>query len=814
MYNSLFGVGMGINMHKALETAETLDVPKYEQLENIWENKHLMHTILNALKDGITFSDESGHFWIFNSAMEKLTGYTQEEANSCSDFTMLLYPNHKDRQHALDGINNIVNQEDSIYETETVIYTKDGIKRNILVSTTLIPYGNRKMFLSAYHDITERKKAEEKFKILFDSSRDAIMTLDPPSWKFTSANPSTIKLFKAKDELEFISKGPWDVSPEFQPDGTSSLDKAKRMIEKAMKEGSNFFEWMHKTLDGKEFLCTVLLTRVEIEKNKPFLQATVRDISEQKKMQEQYKILFNSSPDSILLLDEDGKILSANFAMAKSLGVSTEELIGKNINKFLPRDVYKKRFTFARKALETGEIQEEDDERDGRFFHNIFIPIFTPDGTKSVQVIARDITDIKVSELLLKESEEKFRTISSSAQDGIIMMDNDGNVTFWNRAAEKMFGYSSDEIIGKNLHMLIAPETLREGYKKAFSSFKDKGKGAAIGKTLELSALRRDGTEFPVELSLSSVKIKGKWNAIGIIRDITERKKAEEKIKRQNIQLKKLDKIKSNFLNITSHELRTPMSSIKGYVQMLLKGLLGEITEEQKRGLNVVLRNVDRLDHLIQDILDVSRLESGSMKFIPEETDIKKMIKETIETMQSNADQKNITINSEIAEIPQTLIIDRQRIKQVIINLINNAIKFSPDGSVINIRVRQDNDMILFEIEDFGRGIPKNKQNKIFDTFYQVDSGMDRKFGGAGLGLAISRGIILSHGGKIWVDSTGKSGEGSIFKFSLPIKPVQDIEKRFREIDIFGLEEKNDEEKEKDLKNGPMYDNGMEREKT
>jgi len=263
---------------------------------------------------------------------------------------------------------------------------------------------------------------------------------------------------------------------------------------------------------------------------------------------------------------------------------------------------------------------------------------------------------------------------------------------------------------------------------------------------------------------------------IGAMTDITNRKQTEEKFRKskrrielQNIQLKKLDRIKSDFLNVTSHELRTPMASIKGYAQMLLKQSLGKISEEQKRGLEVVLRNTDRLDHLVQDILDISQLQSGTMKFIPEKIDVRTMIKETIETMQSSANLKDIKINVEVEENTSELFIDQRRVRQVIMNIVNNAIKFSPYDSIINTRVKKEDDDILFEFQDFGKGIPKDKHKKIFETFYQVDSGMDRK-----------------HGGNIWVES--ETGKGSTFRFKLPIQPVEDIEETFKELDIFGLD--------------------------
>ncbi|MFH1101766.1 MAG: ATP-binding protein [Methanobacteriota archaeon] len=268
---------------------------------------------------------------------------------------------------------------------------------------------------------------------------------------------------------------------------------------------------------------------------------------------------------------------------------------------------------------------------------------------------------------------------------------------------------------------------------------------------------------------------------------IDKLKETQTTIELQNIQLKKLDRIKSDFLNITSHELRTPMSAIKGYIQMIMKQTLGQITKEQQQALTVILRNTDRLDNLIRDILDVSRLESGTMKFVPEKIDTRKMVNEAVETMQPTADLKNIKINTEIEQDIPEMIVDHERIKQVIINIVNNAIKFSPNGTIINVRTKKDKDQVLFEIQDFGRGIPKDKREKIFEIFYQVDSGMDRKFGGAGLGLAISRGIVLSHGGNIWAES--EPGNGSTFRFTLPITPVQDLEGKFRDVDIFKLKD-------------------------
>ena len=318
----------------------------------------------------------------------------------------------------------------------------------------------------------------------------------------------------------------------------------------------------------------------------------------------------------------------------------------------------------------------------------------------------------------------------------------------------------------------------------------------AVGINMMIEDIRERVKEVGKNQELLKEKIKdlekSDLAALNIMEDLHETTEELEKfqtvIEGKNIELEKLNNLKSAFLNVTSHELRTPMSSIKGYIQMLLKQKLGEVNKDQRSALEVVHRNADRLDRLIQDILDISRLESGTMKFIQENTIIEKMVEEIAETMQSSASLKDIKLNTEIGTGIPDLFIDQARIKQVIINLTNNAIKFSSDKSVINLKVKKGQDDVLFEVQDFGRGIPGDKQEKVFETFYQVDSGADTKFGGAGLGLAISRGIVIAHGGKIGVESEGKSGKGSTFSFTLPIKSVKDIEKRFKGVDIFRLE--------------------------
>jgi signal transduction histidine kinase len=242
-------------------------------------------------------------------------------------------------------------------------------------------------------------------------------------------------------------------------------------------------------------------------------------------------------------------------------------------------------------------------------------------------------------------------------------------------------------------------------------------------------------------------------------------------IKRENIELKKQDTLKTTFFNISSHELKTPLTSIKGYTQMLIKEQFGTINEQQKKVLEVLKRNTDHLDHLINNCLSLVQLQAGTMKVMVEKIPIKSLIENTMDIMYPLADSKKIRMNVQLADGLPSLSIDVDKIKQVLINIIGNAIKFSPKGTSININVKKKNDYILFEIQDFGFGIPANEHKKIFDMFFRSESIRNKNIKGTGLGLPISKAIIEAHGGRIWVDS--KIDKGSTFSFTLPIKAVK-----------------------------------------
>jgi len=245
---------------------------------------------------------------------------------------------------------------------------------------------------------------------------------------------------------------------------------------------------------------------------------------------------------------------------------------------------------------------------------------------------------------------------------------------------------------------------------------------------------------------------------------------ALSKMEEERLQL---DTAKSEFLSITSHELRTPITPLKAQLQMLQQEYFGPLTEKQKESLTIILRNAERLDKIIEDFLEVSRIEAARLKFDFRETNLQETIQETVAFMEGFAQEKHITLKATAGELP-LIEIDPDRISQVLRNLIHNAIKFSPQNSSIEIHAEKQKNNVLFSVKDHGVGLSAEDQIRVFEPFYQVEGSLSRKYGGTGLGLTICRGIIEAQKGKIWVESTPSTG--STFFFTVPLTPVEEIQ--------------------------------------
>ncbi|MGJ5673410.1 MAG: response regulator [Nostochopsis sp.] len=374
----------------------------------------------------------------------------------------------------------------------------------------------------------------------------------------------------------------------------------------------------------------------------------------------------------------------------------------------------------------------------------------------------------------LRNSQAMFAGIVSIADDAIISIDSSQKITLFNQGAEKIFGYTSQEVLAQPLDLLL-PSQYTQAHRQYVADFGKSTKVARrMGERREIYGRRKDGTEFPAEASISKLKLGQEIVYTVYLQDISDRKQVE--------------RMKDEFVSVVSHELRTPLTSIHGSLGMLASGLIKPDSEQGKRLLQIAVDSTERLVRLINDILDIERIESGKVKMEKQTCNVADLIAEAIDVMQPLADKAKVTLS--VSSLSQQLWADPDRIVQTLTNLLSNAIKFSTAGSTVWLSAELGNGeedggtrlhqsslfrspAILFTVRDTGRGIPSDKLESIFERFQQVDSSDSRNHEGTGLGLAICKSIVQQHGGQIWVDS--QLGEGSSFYFTLPVLQLSQI---------------------------------------
>jgi signal transduction histidine kinase len=336
----------------------------------------------------------------------------------------------------------------------------------------------------------------------------------------------------------------------------------------------------------------------------------------------------------------------------------------------------------------------------------------------------------------LQSSEARLRNIIEKNADGIIIVNGNGIVSLVNPAAESIFGRKIEELLGQPFGFPVVG-----------------------GETTELDIMRRDGERVVADMRVVEIEWEGENAYLASLHDVTERKRAEE-------ALHELDRMKSEFIAATSHELRTPLFTIQGFVKLLLDGKVPD-AETQKEFLSIIDREGDRLGHRIDDLLDISVVESGGMKLRKKGVSIKEVVQRVVANLQSLAREQEVTLEAELPPTLPELIGDEQRLEQVVSNLIDNAIKFSPEKGRVIVRTSAEDGKLLVQVIDQGIGIPGTAIPHLFEKFFQVNGSTTRTHGGAGLGLYIAKQIVEAHGGQIWVES--KVSAGSTFNFSLPL---------------------------------------------
>jgi two-component system, sensor histidine kinase and response regulator len=360
---------------------------------------------------------------------------------------------------------------------------------------------------------------------------------------------------------------------------------------------------------------------------------------------------------------------------------------------------------------------------------------------------------------------EQRNAVVQTALDAVVGMSADGRITDWNSQAERMFGYTAAEAVGRPMSQTIIPEAFRGPHEAGLRRYQATGISKIINNRIEIKALRRDGEEIPVELAVTAIRNGDETTFCAFVRDITDRLQAAENLKRAKEAAEQASSAKSEFLANMSHEIRTPMNGILGMTELLLDT---ELNAEQQESLDLVKSSAESLLRVINDILDYSKIEAGKLDLDPVDFQLREALEDTLKTLALRAHRKGLELTCEIGDdVPTRVVGDPGRLRQVLVNLVGNAIKFTTKGEVV-VRAQLQNQsadgyLLHFEVADTGIGIAPEKQQLIFDPFAQADGSTTRRFGGTGLGLTISSQLVSLMGGEIGLAS--QPGQGSTFHF-------------------------------------------------
>lgn len=820
----------------------------------------------------------------------------------------------------------------------------DGSEFSVEVSIAFIALEGKPALFTTWRDISARKQAENalkeseiKYRELVENSPDAFVVYQ--EGKIVFANKASFSLIGAKHADELLGK---PVMQFVDPESRAMVAERMRVT---VNEGTvlPLAEERFIRIDGSGLDVEVKGMRIALN-NKPAVQLIIRDISEKKqaevalrKNEERYRALVDNVFEGILIINLEGNILFANQSLIKTFEYENlEELVGGNVFQYIAPESIPQAIADLTGVAEGLEVDVANyagiTSKGNKIWFESIGKIIEYEGVVADIISVRDVTAKKLADAKLAENESRFKAITETANDAILVTNNNGLIVFSNPRAHQIFGYDENEFAGLTLEMLM-PEKYRDLHKTNFEAFVAGGNAYFIGKTTEFSAIRKNGSEFTMEISLSKWETSsgvfvaanirditdrelvvealkksesflkeaqiianlglytldfatGNWESsevldkifgidadyersvdgwesivhpewrkfmdkyfkeevvgsrtdfdkeykiirkidqeerwvhgmgrlkfdeenrlthmVGTIRDITERKNTEQELITARDRAEESDRLKSAFLANMSHEIRTPMNGILGFAELLkMPGLSGE---QQQEFIRIIRKSGHRMLNIINDIVDISKIESGQMKVLISDTNINDQIDYIYAFFKPEAENKGIQLffKNGLASEQSIIKTDQEKVYAILTNLVKNAIKYTnegtiefgyiPAGSVVKLYAKANENEtteasdptdpgdlytavtepaeLQFYVKDTGIGIPFDRQKAIFDRFVQADIADTRAYQGAGLGLSITKAFVEMLGGRLWVES--QLFKGSTFYFTIPFHRVAD----------------------------------------